>query len=335
MNASHALVAFAITLVLSPVVLFGLKRAGVLDVPSARSSHDRPIPRAGGIAPAIGALVGLAVASNMGGASRVALVIAASGLGVVGLAEDLFGISPILRLALQACVGVAALPWLLEGLIGPTPWQVVFAGGAVVWLVAYTNAFNFMDGIDGISVAQALVAGVAWYAIGRGEHFTALAVGAAVVSGAALGFAPFNILRPRMFLGDVGSYFLGGWIAALVVVALRAGLAPEAVLGPLTVYVADTGWTLVRRIHAGQAWYLPHRDHAYQQLVLAGWSHFRATLFVTVAMAGCSALGSVSLGGSALPRIAADVGIVAALAIYLEAPTRILYRTLPATDAPG
>src|SRR5207248_1189863 len=107
----------------------------------------------------------------------------------------------------QLAAAILALPWLLHGLSGGWSWQVLFSAGVALWLVAYVNAFNFMDGIDGISVAQAAVAGAALYLVGRGEHVPALATAAAILAGAALGFAPLNVPRARLFLGDVGSYF--------------------------------------------------------------------------------------------------------------------------------
>ena len=96
------------------------------------------------------------------------------------------------------------------------------------------------------------------------------------------------------FLGDSGSYFLGGWLAVLVVVGLRADLPAEAVVAPLVIYLADTGTTLIRRIRQGERWWEPHRSHAYQRLVIAGWSHRRTTVLVTVAGLACAALGGVA-----------------------------------------
>src|SRR5207248_843948 len=156
---------------------------------------------------------------------------------------------------------------LLSGLSGPPAWRALFAVGVAVWLVAFVNAFNFMDGIDGVAVAQAFVAGMAWYAIGHHEHVRALEIAAAIVVGGALGFAPFNFPRARMFLGDVGSYSFGASLAILLVVGLRAGLPFEAVFAPVALCVADTGVTLVRRVRGGRRWDAPHREHVYQRLV--------------------------------------------------------------------
>jgi UDP-N-acetylmuramyl pentapeptide phosphotransferase/UDP-N-acetylglucosamine-1-phosphate transferase len=312
------------TAVLSPVVLFAVRRAGMLDVPTARSSHSTPVPRGGGVAPAIGAVIALAFAPMAMGDARVALVLVAATFGTIGLVEDLVGIPPRIRLGLQALAAAAALPWILSGLHGDALWETVFAVGVAVWLVAYVNSFNFMDGIDGISVAQAMVAGLTWYVVGRGEHVVPFAVGGIIIAGAAAGFAPFNFPTARLFLGDSGSYFFGGWLAAVAVLGLRAGVAPEAVLAPLALYVADTALTLSGRIRRREVWYLPHRSHVYQRLVQGGWSHVRTTLAAAATIAACSALGVASLSGSLLLRVVADATMVLVVVAYLSAPSRLV-----------
>lgn len=279
----------------------------------------RPTVRGGGVAVAVAAMVGIALVSPMTGHGRVALIVAAGGFGLLGLAEDIHGAPAVVRLELQVLVAVAALPLLLGDLTGPWPWRLFFAAGVVVWLVSCVNAVNFMDGIDGISAAQALVAGVAWWAIGRAEHVPVLAAGGLVVAAAAAGFAPFNAPRARMFLGDVGSYFIGGWLATLVVLGLRGGLTFEAAVAPLALYLADTASTIVRRIRRGDVWHEAHREHAYQRLVQGGWSHMRVTLFAGGFMAVCSGLGAATLAGPRA-RVAADALLSVTLAGYLLSP---------------
>ena len=319
--AREFLVAAAVTAALMPLVLRLLRRWSVLDHPNARSSHDQPTPRGGGLGPAGGVLAALATSSAGAGAPRSGLVLAAVGLGVVGLVEDLRGgLSPLVRFLFQLGVTAAALPFLLRELEGHVAWQLLFAAGAFLWVVAYVNAFNFMDGINGISATQAVVAGVAWWVLGEVDHVPELAVGGAVVAGAALAFAPYNFPAARVFLGDAGSYFLGAWLAVLVVIGLRAGLAPEAVILPAGVYLVDTGMTLVRRVRRHEAWHLPHRDHVYQRLIRRGWSHTKVTLSVGAVMVLCSVLGLVA-SAAALPlRATADMVAVLVLVAYLAAP---------------
>jgi len=272
----------------------------------------------------VGALVALAVSSTLAGAPRSALLLATGGFGLVGLVEDVRGgLSPLVRFVLQLAVAVAALPFLLQDLGGPLVWKTVFGGGAFLWMVAYVNAFNFMDGINGISAMQAVVAGVAWWVLGELDQVPHLAAGGAIVAGAALAFAPYNFPTARVFLGDVGSYFLGAWLAVLLVLGLRAGMTPEAVILPTGLYLADTGMTLVRRVRRQEAWHLPHRDHVYQRLTRRGWSHTRVTLGVGAVMALCAALGLVSRTAGLPLRAAADVVAALVLLAYLAAPALV------------
>ena len=317
---ASAFVALGVTLCLAPLCLAVLRRLGVMDHPSARSSHVQPTPRGGGIAPALGGLAALASSSAVTGPPRTALAVAVVAFGLLGLADDVRGIPPLPRLALQVVAGALALPWLLHGLEGIAAWRVVFTVGVLTWLVAYVNALHRMDGINGISSAQVFGAGAAWYAVGSSQQVDDLAAGGLVVATAAAVFAPFNFPRARMFLGDVGSYFLGAWLAVLVVFGLRAGLPPEAVIAPLTLYLADTAATIVRRARRGERWYLAHRDHAYQRLTQLGWSHARTTTFVALAMAACAALGSLSLAGPLPLRLAGDGLLGLVLAAYLATP---------------
>lgn len=322
-----ALVAFLLTAALVPLVEVGLRRRNIVDHPTSRSSHDRPTLRGGGVAPAAAVLVALGTGAAVGpGRARLALGVTAALFGLIGLADDVSDLGALRCLGLQGAAATAAAV-LVVGLLD---WPVWAAALAAVWLVSFANAFNFMDGINGISCACAVVAGAAWCVIGRVEDVPVLAGGGALIAAAALGFAPFNVPHARLFLGDVGSYFLGSWLALLAALGLRAGIAPEAVLSPLLLYLADTGTTLARRVAGGRRWTDAHREHAYQRLVASGWSHLTTTTVVGVAMAASAALGMLALAGSTALRVAGDLGVVAVVASYLWAGGR-----LPAGHRPG
>jgi UDP-N-acetylmuramyl pentapeptide phosphotransferase/UDP-N-acetylglucosamine-1-phosphate transferase len=150
--------------------------------------------------------------------------------------------------------------------------------------------------------------------------------GGGILAAAAAGFLPYNFPRARLFIGDVGSYFIGGWQAALLVVGFRAGLPPEAVAAPLAIYLADTATTLARRVAAGHVWHQPHREHVYQRLIRQGWSHVRTTALVAAFVAACSIAGAMTLDGFA-ERVAADVVLAALLAAYVALPHLIWRRS--------
>jgi len=280
----------------------------------------------------LGVLCGLAVAPAVGGSVKVALVVAGLGLAVLGLLDDLRSIAVGTRLVLQGVVAGLTLPWVLHGLTGATAWEGLCVAVVLVWLVGYVNAFNFMDGINGIAVGQVLVAGVAWFAIGHWQHVGPLATAGPIVAGAAVGFLPYNFPVARVFLGDVGSYFLGAMLAVLAVEGVRAGLAPEAVLAPLSLYLVDTASTLVRRMVHGERWFEAHRDHTYQRLVRHGMSHTVVTVLATTTMAVTSLLGMGTVRAGVAERILLDTGIALTLALYLALPT-VLARRSPSPAA--
>ncbi len=153
-------------------------------------------------------------------------------------------------------------------------------------VVAYVNAFNFMDGVNGISGLNAVVAGAYLATLMTLEGQDTLAVVAAVVAGAAAGFLPWNVPRAKVFLGDAGSYGLGSAIAVLVVLGIAAGVDWLFGLAAVAVYAIDTGATLLRRAVAREPLFRAHRQHVYQQLTTNGWGHLGAA----AAAAGASAL---------------------------------------------
>jgi UDP-N-acetylmuramyl pentapeptide phosphotransferase/UDP-N-acetylglucosamine-1-phosphate transferase len=163
----------------------------------------------------------------------------------------------------------------------------------LVWIVGLCNAYNFMDGIDGIAAAQAIVAGAGWAWLGwrGGDAMTALA--GALIAGASLGFLFFNWPPAKVFMGDAGAAFLGFTFAALTVLALTQSLE-RAAAGALFVwpFLFDTTFTLVRRLVRGENVLRAHRSHLYQRLVARGWSHARVTmLYAALAALGVAIAG--------------------------------------------
>jgi len=333
-------VACVVTLATTPLVIAYLRRMSVLDVAGDRSLHTVPTPRGGGAAVVLGMFAGVlatVLASGRGSApDLLPMTLAVTLFGLIGLAEDVAGdiggISPLRRLAMQGigAAAVTATTVLSVTLVSGRPSTAVLVAAAVVgplWVTGFVNAFNFMDGVNGISAAQATVAGVGYALVGAVHHDSALVAGGAVVGGAALGFAPFNLPRALVFLGDVGSYALGGAIAALALQAAIAGVGIEAVVAPVVLYLADTATTLARRVRAGERWYLPHRSHAYQRLATAGWSHTAVTTYTGLLAALCCAFGLVTARGASVPaRICADLAICLVVLRYLGAPRRVAAR---------
>jgi len=298
----------------------------LLDVPNHRSSHTVPTLRGGGLGIAAGLLVGLGVAAVVParayGATTIAAVgVAVASLAAVGFAEDLRGLTVRVRLISQIlaiCVATAGFV-ALAGLPIGIGILAAFAG------VFYVNAANFMDGVNGISGMHGGVVGAYFVAVGYAGDHAGLMLAGIAVSAAFLSFLPWNVPRARMFMGDVGSYALGGAAWALSAVAMAIGVNPLTAVAPLLVYTADVAFTLARRSVRRAPLTQAHRDHVYQQLHQLTHSHAKAAGLVTVCTITCGAVGLWYLAAPGVV-IWAIAAIATVLILYLATPSFLARR---------
>ena len=287
------LVSLAGGLVLTGVTIPALKRAQFIDVPNHRSSHSHPVPRGGGLAVVVCRAI-LAPAA-LGMTREVAVIVAATVLlASVGLVDDLRSLPSGVRLLAQGGTAAAAAAALISGGSASWWWLPVL----VVAVAGYVNAFNFMDGVNGISALTGVAVGLWWaWAGDRQDHLTLSTLGL-VLAGTCLGFLPWNAPVARVFLGDVGSYGVGVFVALLSTVAVVDGLPLLWALAPLAVYGADTGWVIVKRLRAGSRLTQAHREHVYQRLVDGGWPHLAAAALCATATASVCAAAGLAVDGS-------------------------------------
>jgi UDP-N-acetylmuramyl pentapeptide phosphotransferase/UDP-N-acetylglucosamine-1-phosphate transferase len=294
-----------------------LRRAAIIDIPGPRSSHTVPTPRGGGIPIAAGLLV---AAGMIGGALAALFAFAVAAFGLLGFTEDMRGLTAGRRLLIQAAGSTMVAVVLVSGRAGPAAVLVLLVAACAAWITGFVNAFNFMDGVNGISGAHALVAGMVYACLGWWQHDGFLVPAGAAMAASALAFLPWNAGRARVFLGDAGSYALGAALAMLAAYSVLQGVPLEAAVGPLVLYIADTAWTLQRRIRAGERWLEPHRTHVYQQWCDVGWSHQRVTAVAAGTTIMLSLLGAASLAGNPVLRAAADLAGLAVVLMYLRSP---------------
>ena len=277
-------------------------RRHLLDYPTARSSHLQPTPLGGGLAIVLPVLLGwwgwALVAGFAGGGlgwTAGALLVAA-----VGWADDLRPIPPLARLLVQALAAAIA-----AAAIHPAGVWII---AVPVWIVALTNIFNFMDGLDGLAGLQGVVAGLGWALLGWiGQTPEVMAAGL-IVAAACLGLLGENWTPARIFMGDVGSTFLGFSFAVLPLwnwsdpadVPTPAG---HLVLGALVLwpFIFDASVTILRRVKGGEALLQSHRSHLYQRLAAAGWSHGRVARRYAM-------LSGVGIACAVLAQAAPEVG---------------------------
>lgn len=351
MTVVATLVGGSVTLVLSlllPVVVRPLLvRLGVVDVPTDRSSHERPVLRGLGLAVLIAMVAGGCVATSLlwasdrgplDGAAYLALIVLASlASGLLGLAEDLTGISVPVRSVILLVIAAAsavilllmvgsasgeALRWLPGFHVGHWPvWMQILLGVyAVLFISSYINVTNFMDGLNGISGLHGVIAGLTFAVAGWFMGFDWLLAAGLLLAAGFAGFLPWNLSKPGAFLGDVGSYLLGGGVAVTSFAALVTGVPILATIGPMVIYFGDVGVTLVKRVRAGHQWDEPHKEHVYQRLQQSGRSHIWASGVTAAFSAAASLLGLASMF---FPPMWWLVFLAAGLAVL------VVYVTLP------
>jgi Fuc2NAc and GlcNAc transferase len=312
-------------------------RIGLMDVPNERSSHSAPVPRGGGIiVVTVAVLLYITVSLTFGNFPDIVFVAAGLLVALVSLIDDLRSIPLLPRLATHI-VAASTLVWSNGGYPGldldPIGINIPFGAAApvlsVLFIVWMINAYNFMDGIDGILGIQGLCAGMAWVGIGiLWGSFTATLLGAAL-AGCCLGFLFFNWQPARVFMGDVGSTFLGFAVASIPLVSSdgegierSSGLILSLCFSVL--FLFDTGFTRILLILRGAKFWLPHREHIYQKLVRSGIPHWRISAYFGVMGSAVSALSVIgAILGGAYATVAIGAGL-AACAFLLIRTRKIL-----------
>ncbi len=315
MNEFVALSALAV--IASTIVVYFMRRWGLnhlLDIPNERSSHRIPTPRGGGLGIVVTTLVFFVVALWIGEYTedRVGLPLliflgCAGAIALLGWIDDRTDLSAKVRLLLQ--LGISALAVWVVGAVTQAEMPLLGVISLalplayllnVFWVVGFTNIYNFMDGIDGIAGVQALIAGVAWGVLLLARGQTELALFAALLAASSLGFLFLNRPPALIFMGDVGSTFLGFSLAILPLLAFARTGDPRAIgAGALFVapFVLDGAFTIIRRALQHENVLTAHRSHVYQRLVKQGYSHRQITglyALYALASAGCGLLYAAS-----------------------------------------
>jgi UDP-N-acetylmuramyl pentapeptide phosphotransferase/UDP-N-acetylglucosamine-1-phosphate transferase len=336
-----ALGVFVATAVIVDVMVILAARWRLVDLPNRRSAHALPTARGGGVAivvtTALAALTLVfrwppAAPSLLFGILLPSLVIAA-----VGLIDDVQPLRAGLRLAIHVVVAAwitavfgpfTSITWpgLPPVSLGAAAWPLT-----MLWIVGMINAFNFMDGADGMAALGAVACGLTVAAIAwdTNEHLTMLL--AAFTAAAAGGFLVFNWHPARVFMGDVGSGFLGTMLAILPLTFPTVTSRPT-VLVPIAMglwpFIADPLVSVIRRIAAGANPLEPHREFFFHHLVRSGASHaVTATVYgVLAAAGGLAGLAAITPAIPPVARIALPLVVLAASIVVATLIERRYYR---------
>ncbi len=256
--------AFFLGWLLTGMCRFLALKLGVLDFPGSRSAHSVPTPRGGGLAIVAVVLAASLAFCGLDFLDRRELQVLWLGgvpIAAVGLWDDLTSLPVRRRLLVQVLAVGAATLWCRGTLAGAWGWIGVLSW---VWLV---NLYNFMDGIDGLAAVEAVTVALGGAVIAGFGGDLHLAAWLLTLAAACGGFLIWNWPPARIFMGDVGSGFLGFVMGMLVLVGGHTGAVNRwSWLILLAVFVTDASVTLARRIFRGERWWRAHSSHAYQHL---------------------------------------------------------------------
>lgn len=254
------------------------KTKGIVDHPNERSSHVKVTPRGGGIV-FVGvwciAVTVLTLTDQLGLQEFLTLVPGAIVIAITGFIDDLRNVSSALRAAVHLGVSLGVV-----SLLGGMSWGIVMfaiVSLAIAWSI---NLYNFMDGTDGFAGVEGVFVLVVGGMMLWKSEATGLAISAWALASAVTGFLIWNWPKSKIFMGDVGSGFLGFLVATYAALAHVLWSIPAVlwVIG-YGLFFFDASVTLFRRIFRGERWYAAHRSHAYQRLYhKCQWSHLRILL---------------------------------------------------------
>jgi len=286
-----ALGAFVISVLVNKFLIVYLNRKGVLDIPNERSSHVRPMPRGGGLGIIIGTIISSAAYAYLIDDVKIFLIILISLIiGMVGWIDDLKkGLSAGLRIGIQFICSLVII-WVfgaIDILPLPPPLEVHlhFFGIviSVIWLIGITNIFNFLDGIDGYAGVQGFIAGLMLAILSWGSEISFIGI---FISLSCAGFLIYNWHPAKIFMGDVGSSFLGFLFAGLPFYLKDTemkGLRTEMFFATAIIiwfFLLDGTFTIFRRLFKKEKIWQAHRSHLYQRLVISGMSHSEVVITV-------------------------------------------------------
>ena len=307
------LLALIVSFLATPLVRRLAFKIGAVDVPrDSRRMHDHPIPRLGGLAIFLGFLVSVLAYAEID-IEMQGTLIGAVIIVVLGIADDIHSLPAKFKFVVQI---IAALCAALHGvaievinnpnIFSDNEYWVLGGWGipiSVIWIVAITNAVNFIDGLDGLADGISTIGALTMLilALILGEHEISLVCGALV--GACVGFLPYNLNPARIFMGDTGSTFLGFILACVSIQGLFKYYAVISFLVPFIILglpIFDTASAIIRRLLKGQSPMVADRSHIHHKLIDMGLNQKQAvsTLYIVSGVLGLSAVLLATSGGA-------------------------------------
>lgn len=305
-------VAGVLAYILTPFVKRFAQKVGAIDVPKdGRRMHKVPIPRLGGLGIFLAFFCAMLIFADFD-QQLLSILLGATIIVVLGIFDDIMALGAKFKFIVQ--IIAAAIPVCLGGLkiemftnVNPFSAEPYFNLGifaipiTIIWIVGITNAVNLIDGLDGLAVGVSSIASLTMLAVGLLTNDIAVAVAMAALTGACIGFMPYNINPAKIFMGDTGSTFLGFMLATMSIQGMFKFYAVISFAVPFLILglpIFDTAFAITRRVLSGRSPMSPDRGHVHHRLMDMGFNQKQsvAILYAISATLGLAAVVLTSRG---------------------------------------
>ena len=305
------LTAALVALISTPVVRSLAFRVGAVDVPKDnRRMHNHPIPRMGGLAIFFGFILSVLIFIPLTPELR-GMLLGSVVIVILGILDDIFALPALPKFFVQ--IGAALIAVLagnrIDFLSNPNIfsqdlfWELGLLAVpiTVFWIVGITNAVNLIDGLDGLACGVSTISSMTLLVIALVMEEPDVAILMGALSGACIGFLPYNLNPAKIFMGDTGSTFLGFILAVVSIQGLFKFYAIISFAVPflmLGLPIFDTCFAILRRVSHGQSPMAPDRGHIHHRLIDMGFSQKQAVavLYIISAILGLSAVVLTTIG---------------------------------------
>lgn len=306
-------VSLALVLLLTPLARRLAVWLGAIDMPHDRKVHENPTPTLGGVAILLAVIISLllckvlvtyssALAKPLGMVDALSsyqllgIILAATFIAVLGAVDDMRHLSPWMKLAGQVMAALVLVSFGVEistialprgNVVDLTASPILSILLTIVWMVAFTNIINLIDGLDGLAAGIAFISAAAFFfygsRVGADPNTLQAMVISAAVGGACLGFLRYNFNPANIFMGDSGAQFLGFILGAISIQGILKRTAVATLFTPiiiLAVPIIDTGLAILRRARKGRPFHYADKEHIHHRLLYIGHTQRQAVLII-------------------------------------------------------
>jgi UDP-GlcNAc:undecaprenyl-phosphate GlcNAc-1-phosphate transferase len=303
-----AFMAMMISFIATPLVKMLANKIGAIDVPrDDRRIHKKPTPLLGGLAIYIAFVVVVFLKKGSISTSEWGILSGATVIVIGGILDDKFELRPLIKLAFQLVAAVCLLAADVQIEVITNPFGnlipfftlgLLYVPLSIIWIVGVTNAINFIDGLDGLAAGSALISTLTILLVAILKERYATAGLTAILSGAILGFLPYNFNPASIFMGDTGAQLLGFILAAISIEGAVKSATAIAIAVPILALglpIFDTLFAMVRRKVNGKPMSQADRGHLHHRLLDMGLTQRQAVLIMYVISAALGGIAIIAL----------------------------------------